>query len=103
MERNELLSRQDAQEQKRKLDCLLLKGPVIPNPDDVCESKTKFTISVLLAKRAGINCDVEDIDFATIKTEHVVTSAKDQEEKHPIAPKVGIIIQIIKLIIKLNK
>ncbi len=33
MERNELLAKQDAQEQKRRLDCLILKGSALPIGD----------------------------------------------------------------------
>ena len=35
LERNVLLAKQDAHEQKQKLDCLILRGPFIPNVGEV--------------------------------------------------------------------
>jgi hypothetical protein len=36
MERNVLMSKQDAQEQKQKLDGLILRGPLVPDSGEVC-------------------------------------------------------------------
>ncbi len=46
---------QDAQEQKKRLDCLLFRGPLVPNigeyPDE--QRLTHFVVG-LIFKRAGI-------------------------------------------------
>lgn len=69
LERNELIAKQDAQEQKRRLNCLLLKGPAVPEDEEgiLKEEKAIFTIAVLISKRAGVDCESTDIDFVSIR------------------------------------
>jgi hypothetical protein len=103
MERNELLARADATEQKRKLDCLILKGPAVPEgvPDD----KWFFAVSSLVEKRTGVPCESEDLDFVCIRaaTEEVPKSVfvrfKEREMRmrvwntRPFAKKNGLIME----------
>ena len=42
-----LLAKQDAHEQKQKLDCLILRGPLIPNVGEVC-TKVRFSVKRLI-------------------------------------------------------
>eukprot|EP00094_Tigriopus_californicus_P000624 TCALIF_00606-PA protein Name:"Similar to ncs-2 Neuronal calcium sensor 2 (Caenorhabditis elegans)" AED:0.38 eAED:0.38 QI:0/0.5/0/0.66/1/1/3/0/607 len=69
LERNELIAKQDAQEQKRKLNCLIFRGPAVPEDEEgiLKEDKAIFTIAVLISKRAGVECESEDIDFVSIR------------------------------------
>ena len=87
MERNVLMARQDAQEQKRKLDCLILKGLTINtgssiNPEEISSERAKFIVSNLIRKRAAVSCESEDLDFVAIKqaSAMVVTSATEKGE-----------------------
>lgn len=76
-ERNELMARQDAQEQRRKLDCLLLRGSLVPNVDDVPEEKVKSSVANLLYKRTGVDVDRGDLDLVHLRpaTEEAPKSA----------------------------
>ena len=60
-------SRQDALEQRRKLDCLLLRGSHVPNPAEILPEKVASTIANLFFKRAGVECDKEDLELVHLR------------------------------------
>lgn len=69
--------RQDSQEQRRKLDCLLLRGNLVPNKEDIPEDRVKSSVANLLFKRTGVDLDKEDLELVHLKaaTEETPKSA----------------------------
>ena len=63
MERNELLARQDAQEQRRKLNALIIKGPALPAENEVKANREVSQVATLITKRAGVEVTSDDLDL----------------------------------------
>lgn len=61
-----LSRKQDADDQKRKLNCLLLLGPVLNTRPVETDSCTPFLINVL-GLRTGVHLAKEDIAFSEVK------------------------------------
>ena len=82
MERNELMARQDAQEQRRKLNCLLFRGPVIPNPAEVSHSRIKFLVANLISKRTGVSVEADDLDFVSVREINETTTCPNNNNNN---------------------
>ena len=61
-----ILRRQDADDQKRKLTCLILFGPLLNR--EVDPSSSSNFLSSVLTTRTGVKVNAEDLAFSEIKT-----------------------------------
>ena len=59
------------------MDCLLMRGSLVPSADDVPEEKVKTAVANLFFKRTGVECDKEDLDLVHLRpaTEEMPKSA----------------------------
>ena len=64
--RSHILRKQDADDQKRKLNCLILLGSVLNNRQEEKDSCASF-LSTLLTAKTGVTVDREDFEFSEIR------------------------------------
>ena len=64
--RSHLLRKQDADDQKRKLNCLILLGPLLNNKPLETDSCSQF-LSTLISIRTGVSLEKEDLAFSEIR------------------------------------
>ena len=64
--RSHILKKQDADDQKRKLNCLILYGSVLNNRQEEKDSCAPFLASLLTIK-TGVSVDTEDLEFSEVK------------------------------------
>ena len=64
--RSHILRKQDADDQRRKLNCLILYGSVLNNRPEESDSCATFLAS-LLAARTGVSVTGEDLEFSEVK------------------------------------
>ena len=63
--RSLILRRQDADDQKRKLNCLILYGPLLNR--EVDPSSSSIFLSSVLATRTGVKVTAEDLAVSELK------------------------------------
>ncbi|XP_023337528.1 uncharacterized protein LOC111708396 [Eurytemora carolleeae] len=66
--RSEILKRQDSMEQKKKMFCIILTGPIIQKHNDFSEDKMFDLCSSVLTSRAGIMVETEDLAHVELKS-----------------------------------
>ena len=64
--RSHILKKQDADDQRRKLNCLLLFGSVLNNRQEEKDTCSTF-LANLLTTRTGLLVESEDIEFSEVK------------------------------------
>lgn len=57
------MARQDAQEQRRKLNAIILKGPALPAENEVKAAHEVRQVATLITKRAGVEVTSDDLDL----------------------------------------
>lgn len=71
MERNSLIARQDANEQKRYLDSLILKSFLFPDPDEVedkiAEDPVKALVASMISQLIQVDCHEQDLDLVSFR------------------------------------
>ena len=81
MERNSLLERQDAIEQRQHMDCLILRGSKIPDPEESPDlERMKIAMSSAISKLAEAECIPEDLDLVSIRS-HFGKSTDENENE----------------------
>ena len=58
---------QDALDQKRKLDSLILSGPLMPAATDVSVERLPNVTAGLITRKSGVKCLVEDLAHVELK------------------------------------
>ena len=64
--RSHLLRKQDADDQRRKLNCLILLGPLLNNKPTEQDSCSQF-LSSLLTMRTGIRVEKDELAYSEIR------------------------------------